>query len=164
MSPDLKAQLQSLIEKSLKDFPTPSQHPFSVALEIPSEKQHGDFSCTIALKLAGILKKSPLEIADSLKDSIEKNLSSSPLKEKIKTVEVKKPGFINFFLADAAFYEILEVVLQKKGDYGKSKEGKGKKVQIEFVSANPTGPLSVAHARQAAVGGALANIFEIRLL
>jgi len=160
MLPALRNQLQVLIEDSLSEFPAFSIQSIPVEVEETSDPVHGDFSCAVVLRLSKVLKQNPHDIALKVCQAIEKNLQASFLKEKIKIVEVKKPGFINFFLTTKAFYDILYEVFQKQEDFGKSKQGRGQKVQIEFVSANPTGPLSVAHARQAAVGDALGNILE----
>jgi len=166
MLPALRNQLQVLIEDSLSEFPASSIQSIPIEVEATSDPVHGDFSCTVALRLSKVLKQNPHDIALKVCQAIEKNLLASPLKEKIRIVEVKKPGFINFFLTTRAFYDILYEVFKQQEDYGKSKQAglpagrQGQKVQIEFVSANPTGPLSVAHARQAAVGDALGNILE----
>src|SRR3989338_7990775 len=156
----LRIKLQAAIQKSLSEFsPSLSPQP-EIVLEIPAEKIHGELSTNVAMRLTKILKKDPVSIANGLCQLVEKNIAGGPLKEKIRSVEVKKPGFINFFLTESAFYDILEEALKSGKDYGRLKEGKGKKIQLEFVSANPTGPLSVAHARQAAVGDALSNILK----
>ncbi len=160
MLTELKDQLQALIEASVKEaHPALEQYP-SATLEIPADKIHGELSTNIAMRLTKLAKKDPISVATELCSIIQKNLSKSPLKDKVKSVEVKKPGFINFYLTVNAFYDILADVFKKGKDYGRLAEGKKQKLQIEFVSANPTGPLSVAHARQAAVGDALANIFK----
>jgi len=131
----------------------------SVELDIPAEKIHGEFSCNIALKSAKLLQKSPIVIAEQFSAIVEAALpANAELKDKIAKIEVKKPGFINFFLTPKALHEIIADIFREGNNYGRSTHGQGKKVQVEFVSANPTGPLSVAHARQAAVGDALANI------
>lgn len=165
MSSDFQSQLKSIIEQSLaelfqNDKKTLSLPPISVTLEIPTEKKYGDYSCTAALRLASILKKNPFELAKSLRDSISSKLLNSSLKNKIQSIEVIKPGFINFYLTSAAILEILEEILERAENFGRSNQKKGEKIHIEFVSANPTGPLSVAHARQAAVGDALGNILK----
>lgn len=158
MLADLKIQLQTTITDSLKELSL-SELP-QVLLEIPADKQHGELSCNVAMRLTKALKKDPVSIASGLQEIIEKNIQKSPLKNKIARIEVKKPGFLNFFLTNEAFYDILYEAFKKGKDYGRLEEGSGRKVQIEFVSANPTGPLSVAHARQAAVGDALGNIMS----
>ncbi len=160
MLADLKTQLRLAIEKSFSEiFPSlPGQYP-SIVFEIPADKRHGELSSNIAMRLTKLVKKDPLSIAGELVPAIKRNISSGALSGYVRDIEIKKPGFMNFFLTDKAFCEILEDVLKSGKDFGKSAEGRGQNVQIEFVSANPTGPLSVAHARQAAVGDALANIF-----
>ena len=153
-----KAKLHSLIQESLAEaFPSPKDFP-SIEIETPAEKIHGEFSTNIALKSAKILKQSPLQVAEEFVANIKEALASSELKDKIEKIEIKNPGFINFFLSREALYDTLSYILKEKQRFGTSTIGKGKKIQIEFVSANPTGPLSVAHARQAAVGDALGNI------
>ncbi len=157
---NLKTQLENLISESLKETFQDFDDCPTVEIEKPKEKSHGEFSCNIALRCAKILKKNPIVIAQDFLKLIEQKVQDSQIQSKIKTIEVKAPGFINFFLSSEALLEGLETILNLKDDYGRSKDGKGKKVQIEFVSANPTGPLTVAHARQAAVGDALCNIFR----
>ncbi len=159
MLADFRSQLISIIEQSLNDYNPKEKYP-TVDLEIPTDKQHGDFSCNIALKLAKSFRKPPVELASVLCGVIQKRIKVNRLNNKISNVEVKKPGFINFFLAAEAHYSILYQVFQEGEHYGCSHFGQGRKIQIEFVSANPTGPLSVAHARQAAVGDALTNILN----
>lgn len=157
---NIKEQLQSYLHETLKNcLPTSDALP-EIELEKPAEKQHGDFACNIALKSAKILKRPPIEIAKEFVRSIESNLPASVLKDKIEKVEVKNPGFINFFLTTGSVCDVLHEVLDQKNNYGASVFGQKEKIQIEFVSANPTGPLSVAHARQAAVGDALGNILK----
>lgn len=155
----VKDDLQSTLSHCLKEVYPALESSFPVLLDIPSDKKHGEFSANAALKLSGVLKQNPMTIAESIRQKFLSRIADGPLKEKIKSVEVKKPGFLNFYLTDQALYEILREAHEKDVNFGRSTSGKGQKVQIEFVSANPTGPLSVAHARQAAVGDALVNIF-----
>jgi arginyl-tRNA synthetase len=157
----LKTKLQISLEGSLKDaFPSYGQNLPSLELEIPGDNLNGEFSSNIALKSSRLFKKPPLDLAADFLGVFNRLVHSGPLKEKIAKIEVKKPGFINFYLTPLAFYDILEQIFEKQEAYGRLNFGGKKKVQIEFVSANPTGPLSVAHARQAAVGDALANILN----
>ena len=145
---------------SVKDFfPDAAQIP-PVALDVPQDRKHGDFSSNIALQSARILKKPPMELAQAFIDAVGRQLQSAGLEDRVERLEVKQPGFINFFLAGAAYYGILEQVFSEGEEYGRTPLGQGQKIQIEFVSANPTGPLSVAHARQAAVGDCLGNILR----
>ena len=155
------AQLQDQLERSLKDaFSGYKDSLPKIELEIPSEHQHGEFSSNIALKSSKLFKKSPMDLAGEFLPIIENALKENGFKANIASVSVKKPGFINFYLTPQALYGILDQIFREKKEYGKLVLGNHKKIQIEFVSANPTGPLSVAHARQAAVGDALANILS----
>jgi len=158
---DIKWQLELSLKKATENlFPeiSPADIPH-IYLEIPKNKTHGDLSSNIAMRIARLCKKNPKEVAGNIREYLLKN-SKKEFEGSIKDIEVCSPGFINFFFAGQYLYETLKIVLKKKDNFGKTNIGKGKKVQIEFVSANPTGPLSVAHARQAAVGDALAGIFQ----
>ena len=126
-----------------------------VHLEIPSEKHHGDLATSIALQLASQLSLSPRKVAEVIVKHIPADSSV------ISQIEVAGPGFINFFLTPGALYPVLGDIEKEGANYGRSDLGKGKKVLIEFVSANPTGPLTVAHGRHAAVGDTLANILQM---
>jgi arginyl-tRNA synthetase len=156
---ELKAKLQSHLQRVLAQH-NPSLELPPVELEMPADKQHGEFACNIAMRAAKLLRKPPIKIAEEFCSFIEASLADSDLSGYVLKVEAKNPGFINFFLTDKALQSILFQIMDQKERYGKLDIGKGKKLQIEFVSANPTGPLSVAHARQAAVGDALGNILE----
>ncbi len=156
MFSDTRRQLQALIEESLKMFE--GNISPQVIIDVPADKQHGEFSCNIALQLSRLLKKSPLVIAQQILPRLQELLETSPLSQEIAKIEIKAPGFINFYLSPVGFYHVLYDVFQQKDKYGCSDFGAGKKFCLEFVSANPTGPLTVAHGRQAAVGDSLANI------
>ncbi len=159
MAQDIRSQIISVISKALSGLNIQGELPV-VIVDIPAETAHGEFTCNIAMQLSRALRKNPVEIADGIVKGIEANLKGHPLESKIKKVEVKKPGFINFFLSNAAFYDILYQIFKENKNYGASNYGQGKKTLVEFVSANPTGPLTVAHGRQAAVGDSLVNILN----
>ncbi|MHB8173851.1 MAG: arginine--tRNA ligase [Nitrospirota bacterium] len=125
-----------------------------VVLEIPKEEGHGDFATTVALSLAKSEKKPPRQIADKIKAAIE---DSEGILEKI---EIAGPGYINLFIKDSAWLSVLGEIEHKGADYGRSNIGNGKPVQVEFVSANPTGPLHIGHGRGAAVGDSLARLLS----
>jgi len=128
-----------------------------VTLEEPKHREHGDFACNIAMAIAKELKESPREIAQQIID----NLSEGDIKEaRIEKLEIAGPGFINIYLKKNWLREVLPVIGQEKESYGSIYKGQGKKVQVEFVSANPTGPLHVGHSRGAVVGDVLGNILE----
>ena len=159
MYSDVRSQLQQTIGRALQKAWPEVQNP-SILIETPADKQHGEFSCNIALQLSRVLKKNPLAIAQQLVPAVEEDLKNTPLNAFIAKVEVKAPGFINFYLSGAGFYSFLEDVFSQKEGYGSSNYGQAKKFCLEFVSANPTGPLTVAHGRQAAVGDTLVNILN----
>jgi arginyl-tRNA synthetase len=151
----IERNLIDTIKKALKKtFPEgPDKVSGEVSLEIPKEKKFGDFSANIAMKLSKDLKKSPMDIAAA----IIKNIEESDI---ICDTKVEKPGFINFYISNKAVSDVLCDIIKEKDGFGSSCIGSGKKAQIEFVSANPTGPLTVAHGRQAAIGDSLARILK----
>lgn len=155
----IRSQLTELVISSLEPFGPLSPQP-TVILEPPAYREHGDLACNIALQLAKNLRKNPSEIAAAIQKRLEASLPGSPLKGKISAIEVVKPGFINFRLSNLAHYDILKDILTRGDSFGRTGLGHGKRVLVEFVSANPTGPLTVAHARQAAVGDVLVNILN----
>ncbi|MFH1458914.1 MAG: arginine--tRNA ligase [Candidatus Omnitrophota bacterium] len=159
MSQDLKNTIIKIVEKIVRRKIPPGDK-LPIELTIPKEKQFGDWSLNIAMRLVKILKKSPQEIAQMIIELIKKELAKLNLTDRFERIEFKNPGFINISLSASALFDILNEVQAQKQDFGKSAYGQNKKVLIEFVSANPTGPLSIAHARQAAVGDALANILN----
>ncbi|MBI3602621.1 MAG: arginine--tRNA ligase [Candidatus Omnitrophica bacterium] len=160
---DIRRQLQELVQKSLPTGQAGLSSLETVApilIDIPADKAHGELSCNIALQLSRTLKKNPMAIAADILKNLQQELTQHPLKNFFANIEVKQPGFINFYLSPQGFYAILETVLNKKDDYGKSSHGARTPFCLEFVSANPTGPLTVAHGRQAAVGDSLVNVLK----
>ena len=155
-----ESALHDLLRKALREsgFLPENESPPGVALEIPRVRAHGDLAISVAMQLASKLRKSPLEIAQTLSQRLDALLKNSPLRESVERIEVKPPGFINVFLTPGFLFQVLREILDEGASYGKSEMGRRRKAMVEFVSANPTGPLSVAHGRQAAVGDALANI------
>lgn len=125
-----------------------------IILEAPKEKAHGDYATNIAMQLARIAKKAPRQIAEEIVAHIDKE------KAHVVTIDIAGPGFINFFIDKTHLRNIIPIVLKEKEYYGKTNVGKGKRIQVEFVSANPTGSLHLGHARGAAVGDSLCNILE----
>jgi arginyl-tRNA synthetase len=125
-----------------------------IEVETPRSMEYGDISTNIALKLTRLLRKNPQEIARAIVERVEPEFS-----DVFEKIEVVAPGFINFFFSWDFLRSELKEILHCQ-DYGRNELGKGIKVLIEFVSANPTGPLSIAHARQAAIGSSLARILE----
>src|SRR5699024_8407908 len=125
-----------------------------ILLEKPKEKAHGDFATNIAMQLARILKKAPRHIAEDIVENLNKEGAN------VEKVEIAGPGFINFFMKEDFLSNIVHTVLSEGEQFGRSKVGNGKKVQVEFVSVNPTGDLHLGHARGAAFGDVLCNVLE----
>jgi len=160
MHNNIQEELIALVSRSLAKQGSFDEYKESISLDLPTDKRFGDFSTNIALKLSKLLKKSPQIIAAELIDLIQKEIKNSELKDLITQVKVEGVGFINFYLKENYFYEQLREIIIKGKEALRVDLGHGKKVLIEFVSANPTGSLSIAHARQAAAGDCLANILD----
>jgi arginyl-tRNA synthetase len=127
-----------------------------VILEVPARAAHGDFSTNAAFILASAARREPRKLAQALVERL-------PLAEVaglVRSVEVAGPGFINLFVEPAYWQGLVEQILREGDSYGRSSLGAGQRVQVEFVSANPTGPLHVGHGRGAALGDTLANVLE----
>jgi len=132
-------------------------------VEVPREESYGDFSTNAAMLLARKEKKSPKILAQILIENMEQYLNSTdnePLRS-IKKIELAGPGFINFFIEEEFWLHRLLEIWRQGDSFGSSDLGKGKRVHLEFVSANPTGPLHIGHGRIAAIGDALANILKM---
>ncbi len=123
-------------------------------IEEPRHAAHGDFSTNFAMVSASVQKMAPRKIAEAVVASMDDPLGL------IDKTEIAGPGFINFFCSDHAWYPVLEKVFKQAYEYGRSDYGKGRKIQVEFVSANPTGPLHIGHGRGAAVGDSIGNILS----
>ncbi|MFT5033548.1 MAG: arginyl-tRNA synthetase [Bacteroidia bacterium] len=153
----MKAQIVSLIEQALNAMKQggalPADLQTQVQVDLTRDKSHGDLASNVAMTLAKPLRKSPRDIAQQIIDA----LPASPM---VNTVEIAGPGFINFYLNNSAVTSIITDVLEQGADFGRSKSGNKQKVQVEYVSANPTGPLHVGHGRGAAVGDALSRMLE----
>ncbi len=147
----LEQKIKVLLEKGLKKA---FNRNLPILLNIPKQLEHGDLSTNIAFILAGELKKNPRVIAQEIIDHLK------PLPEWIERVDWAGAGFINFVFKPTAYFEVLKEVLKEGKKFGSSKTGKGKKVILEFVSANPTGPLNVVSARAAVLGDTLANLLD----
>ena len=133
-------------QESLPKFDIPA-----IQIERTKDKAHGDFACNIAMMLAGSVKKNPRQIASLLVE----NLLEADF---VTKVEIAGPGFINFTLSAETAQEVVKSVMEQGQEYGRSKLGEGRSVQVEFVSANPTGPLHVGHGRGAAYGSVVSSL------
>lgn len=148
---DIKDTIISSIKKAISDYNT----GLDPLLEPPKIPAHGDLCTNIAMLIAAKVSRPPRDVANDIVRRLE---IPQDICEKI---DIAGPGFINFYLAEKSVYELLKEILRNPDGCGKGKLGKDKKVLIEFVSANPTGPLTIAHARQAAIGDILGNIMEL---
>ncbi len=124
----------------------------AIILEIPKDKSHGDLSTNLAMQLTKLAKRNPRQIAEALIEHLDKDKAS------IQSAEIAGPGFINFRLDKSFLYPIIGEAQAEGESYGRTAVGQGKSVNVEFVSANPTGSLHLGHARGAAVGDALCNV------
>ncbi|HYD34285.1 MAG TPA: arginine--tRNA ligase [Methylophilaceae bacterium] len=153
----MKAHLTELLTQAAKTVATESAN-LDIQLERPKTAQHGDFSTNLAMTLAKPLRQNPRSIADSL-------IKALPSSEFVEKVEIAGAGFINFFLNAKARQAVVRSIQQLGNRYGhntlgQNAAGEPRKVQVEFVSANPTGPLHVGHGRGAAVGDCIARLLE----
>ncbi|AMA71584.1 arginine--tRNA ligase [Aneurinibacillus thermoaerophilus] len=124
-------------------------------LELPKDKQHGDYATNVAMQLTRIARRNPRQIAEEIVAQFDKQAAS------ISRIEIAGPGFINFFMDNSYLTGVIGQIIEAGDNYGRTNAGKGKKVQVEFVSANPTGSLHLGHARGAAFGDALCNVLEM---
>jgi len=155
MLAEQKQELLKLFQNAVDPLLVGSELKPTIALERPRDPSHGDAACNIAMQIAKPLRKNPRELAQAIVAAVE--AQNSPL---VASVEIAGPGFINIRLAAAAKQAVVATILQKGAEYGKSQRGAGEKVVVEFVSANPTGPLHVGHGRQGALGDALSALLD----
>jgi arginyl-tRNA synthetase len=158
MRTPIQESLTTLLKAALTDAGYFEQCRDLPPLEWSCSTGFGDISNNIAMRLASSLKQPPMKIALQIVEAANKHLASSPCQSSVTAIRAEGAGFINAYLSQEYFQHVLQDIIDLGGEFGRSAEGKGRRVLVEFVSANPTGPLSVAHARQAAVGDALANI------
>ncbi len=149
---DIRAHLRELFSKALAAV-APDAANSEIVLERPKQAQHGDYACNLALQLAKALKRKPRDIAAEL-------IAALPQSPYLAKTEIAGAGFINCFLKPEAHQSTVSRILCEGADFGRGSGGAGRKVQVEFVSANPTGPLHVGHGRQAALGDAIASLLE----
>lgn len=145
----LKTEIKDAVLKA--NLATEEQIP-EVVLELPKEKAHGDYATNMAMQLARVAKKAPRMIAEEIVTHFDKSKAS------IEKIEIAGPGFINFYMNNSYLTDLVPSILEAGEAYGETTFGNNQKVQVEFVSANPTGDLHLGHARGAAVGDALCNV------
>jgi arginyl-tRNA synthetase len=144
---------KAAVEKGELAPQNPVDVPQIMHLEIPKDKQHGDFACNIAMLLAKELRMPPRKIADAIAAEIV-------IGGDIEKVQVAGAGFINFYLSNNRLYDVIRAIEEEGENYGRVDVGKGKKVMVEFVSANPTGPMHMGNARGGALGDCMASVLE----
>jgi len=154
----VRSMLRNIIESSLENCRAEgtltSENFPPVVIEIPVDPAHGDFATNIAMQLAKFEKKAPRTVAAAISEQLAR---SSDFFEKI---DIAGPGFINFYLRPSFWQSRIPEVLIESDAYGRSTSGQGRQVQVEFVSANPTGPLHIGHGRGAAIGDTLCRLLE----
>ena len=143
-----QALLQLQAEGALSGVELPA-----IPVERTRDRTHGDFASSIALGLAKAARSKPRDLAERI-------VAALPASERLAQVEIAGPGFINFFLTPGAYRAVVAEILNQSDAFGRSQIGGGRRVQVEFVSANPTGPLHVGHGRGAAFGATVANLLE----
>ena len=149
-SVNFKTHLVELFAQALRVV-APEANQADIIVERTKQAQHGDYACNLAMQLAKQLRKPPRDIAQAL-------IAALPPSGVVEKVEMAGAGFINVFIAPAAKQAVVKAVLHAENDYGHGTSGADRKIQVEFVSANPTGPLHVGHGRGAAYGASLANV------
>jgi arginyl-tRNA synthetase len=152
-----KQEILALFQAALAPIVAGTDLTPNIALERPRDPTHGDIACNIAMQLAKPLKTNPRELATRLVAALQADPKAQGL---VASADIAGPGFINLRLADAAKQSVARTILQQGEAYGRSDAGAGHHVIIEFVSANPTGPLHVGHGRQAALGDSMSALFE----
>ena len=150
---EISEKLRSVIEQGIKETFDLDVDKNDFSVEIPKDKNHGDYSTNAAMRYAKILRKSPREIAENLSKTLQKS-------DIIEKIEIAGPGFINFFIRNDSLTKIISDILKNGENYFKSNIGGGTKIMVEYVSANPTGDLHLGHARGAAYGDTLTRILS----
>ncbi|MDP9011206.1 MAG: arginine--tRNA ligase [Pseudomonadota bacterium] len=153
----MKTLIDTLLRQALQRLPEDlapaALRNSTIEIERTRDSQHGDFATNLAMQLAKVTRQNPRKLASAL-------VAALPAHDAIAKVEIAGAGFINFFLKEDAYHAELGRVLEQNSEYGKSLLGAGHTVLVEFVSANPTGPLHVGHGRHAAFGATVANLLE----
>ena len=147
---NLKQALHNAVQKA---FDT-ELDTASIVIEIPKDKSHGDYSTNVAMQLTRVLKNNPRKIAEAVVEALDKAAAD------IESCEIAGPGFINFTIKNTSLAQIITRVLQEQDNYGNSNDGQGLKVNVEYVSANPTGDLHLGHARGAAWGDSITRLMK----
>lgn len=151
---EIKAVIEKSILKAINEGIIPDMQMPEILIEIPREKENGDFSTNVAMQLTKIAKKPPRQSAEIIIRNIDLEDTY------IEKIECAGPGFINFYLKMDWLFDTIRIIQQEKEDYGRINIGKNEKVMVEFVSANPTGPLHMGNARGGALGDCIASVLD----
>ncbi|WP_150914504.1 arginine--tRNA ligase [Marinobacter halotolerans] len=153
----MKETVTELLQSSLAKLQTegvlPADQTFTPQVGNTKDKAHGDYACNIALVASKAAGYAPRKLAEALVERLPESAA-------VAKVEIAGPGFINFFMSTVSAFEVVDTILEQADQYGRNQNGQGQKVQVEFVSANPTGPLHVGHGRGAAIGDCLSRLLE----
>lgn len=147
--------IRKYFQENLPDTPFPEET--DVFLQAAKDKQHGDMTSNIAMQLAKSAGVSPVKLSEGISARLQEEITKDELSSYVGKIEAKS-GFINIWFSEKYHKKVLMIIKKEKGDFGRSRHGRGKHINLEFVSANPTGPLTIAHGRQAAIGDALSRI------
>ena len=147
--------VQSIITDLSNEQVLPENLSYKINIDATKDKSHGDFASNISLVLSKQANMPPRKLAELISDKL-----TASKHESINKIDIAGPGFINFFVSGASNFSVINTILDQKSDFGKSSVGAGKHYQVEFVSANPTGPLHVGHGRGAAYGASVADLLE----
>ncbi len=153
MKPQIAELLSAAVDELKNTAVLSAEVQPRIQVDNTRDKAHGDLATNLAMMLAKPAGKNPRELAQMLVDAL-------PASSLVQKVEIAGPGFINFYLSEESTSSLVRAVLEAKDQYGRSNEGAGRKVQVEFVSANPTGPLHIGHGRGAAVGDCMCRLLE----
>ncbi|MBR2067648.1 MAG: arginine--tRNA ligase, partial [Solobacterium sp.] len=152
---EVEKKIEQVIFESVKSVFEIDAPEGSITVETPKDKKMGDYASSVAMRLAKVLHKSPMQIAEALITSLQEGL-----KEEVKAIEVANPGFINFRLSEGNLTSHINKIIEAGEDYGKNDSGNRQKILVEWVSANPTGDLHCGHARNAAWGDCICRALE----
>jgi len=150
----MKKYLRKIIKDALTNFDISEDEIPEIQIEKPNQPEHGDAATNIAMNLASVLKMNPRKIAEQIVEKLDYD------SQKLSAVEIAGPGFINFRYAENYLFDKLRGILEKGEHFGKTDSLEGNRILVEFVSANPTGPLTVGHGRNAVLGDTIANLIE----
>ncbi len=152
----MKQHIENLLQRAVQKLQEAGEFPVIpafVQVDATKNPEHGDFASNIAMVLSKLIQKKPRDIAALIIQFI-------PHSDDVQKIEIAGPGFINFFLSAKALHDVVVAILTEKENYGRCKIGREKRVLVEFVSSNPTGPLHVGHGRHAAFGAVIANLLD----